>query len=54
MDCSTPGFPVHHQNPELAQTHVHTLIKNNLKKKHDLIEVCYQKEPYCDGKTPSD
>ena len=22
MDCSTPGFPVHHQLPELAQTHV--------------------------------
>ena len=23
VDCSTPGFPVHHQFPELAQTHVH-------------------------------
>ena len=23
MDCSTPGFPVHHQLPELAQTSVH-------------------------------
>ena len=23
MNCSTPGFPVHHQFPELAQTHVH-------------------------------
>ena len=23
MDCSTPGFPVDHQLPELAQTHVH-------------------------------
>ena len=23
MDCSTPGFPVHHQLPEPAQTHVH-------------------------------
>ena len=22
-DCNTPGFPVHHQLPELAQTHVH-------------------------------
>ena len=22
MDCSIPGFPVHHQLPELAQTHV--------------------------------
>ena len=23
MACSTPGFPVHHQLPELTQTHVH-------------------------------
>ena len=23
MVCSTPDFPVHHQLPELAQTHVH-------------------------------
>ena len=23
MDCSTPGFPVYHQLPEVAQTHVH-------------------------------
>ena len=23
MDCSTLGFPVHHQLPELTQTHVH-------------------------------
>ena len=23
MDCSTPGFPVLHQLPEIAQTHVH-------------------------------
>ena len=23
MDCSTPGFPVLHQLPELAQTHIH-------------------------------
>ena len=23
MNCSTPGFPVHHQLPEFAQTHVH-------------------------------
>ena len=23
MDCSMPGFPVYHQLPELAQTHVH-------------------------------
>ena len=23
MDCSSSGFPVHHQLPRLAQTHVH-------------------------------
>ena len=23
IDCSMPGFPVHHQFPELTQTHVH-------------------------------
>ena len=23
MDCSMPGLPVHHQLPEIAQTHVH-------------------------------
>ena len=23
MDCSMPGHPVHHQLPELSQTHVH-------------------------------
>ena len=23
MDCSTPGFPVHHCLPEFVQTHVH-------------------------------
>ena len=25
MDCSMPGFPVHHQLLELAQTHVHSI-----------------------------
>ena len=23
MDCSLPGFPIHHQLPELTQIHVH-------------------------------
>ena len=23
MDCSTPGFPIHHQLPEFTQIHVH-------------------------------
>ena len=26
MGCSTPGFPVHHHLPELAQTHVAELV----------------------------
>jgi len=26
MDCRTPGFPVLHQLPELAQTHVYRLV----------------------------
>ena len=26
MDCSMPGFPVHHQHLELAQTHVHESV----------------------------
>ena len=25
MDCSTPGFPVHHQLLEFTQTHVHRI-----------------------------
>ena len=31
MDCSTPGFPVHHQPLEFAQTHVHWV--------HDAIQL---------------
>ena len=26
MNCSTPGFPVHHQWQKLAQTHVHRVV----------------------------
>ena len=26
MGCSTPGLPVHHQLPELAQIHVHRVV----------------------------
>ena len=29
MDCSMPGFPVHHQLPELTQTHVHRVSDAN-------------------------
>jgi len=34
MDCSTPGFPVHHQLPELAQTHV---IKSVMPSNHLIL-----------------
>ena len=33
MDCSIPGFPVHHQLPELAQTHIHRVS--------DAIQPCH-------------
>ena len=38
-DCSTPGLPVHHQLPELAQTHVHWLVmpSNHLILCHPLL-----------------
>ena len=29
MDCSMPGFPVHHQLLKPTQTHVHPTIKRN-------------------------
>ena len=35
MDCSTPGFPVHHQLPELAQIHVHR-VSDAIKPPHSL------------------
>ena len=39
MDCSTPGFPVHHQLPELTQTHVHCVCmpSNHLILYHPLL-----------------
>ena len=36
MDCSTPGFPVHHQLPKLAQTHVHGL-NDAIQPSHSLL-----------------
>ena len=36
MDCSTPGFPVHHQLPELAQTHIHR-VSNAIQPSHPLL-----------------
>ena len=35
MDSSTPGFPIHHQLPKLAQTHVH-LVSEAIKPSHPL------------------
>ena len=35
MDCSMPGFPVHHQLPELTQTHVHC-IGDSIQPSHPL------------------
>ena len=35
MDCSTPGFPVLHHLPELAQTHVH-LVGDAIQPSHPL------------------
>ena len=36
MDCSTPGFPVHHQLPELAQTHIHQ-VGDAIQPSHPLL-----------------
>jgi len=35
MDCSTPGFPVHHQLPELVQTQVHR-VSDAIQPSHSL------------------
>ena len=35
MDCRMPGFPVHHQLPELVQTHVHR-VNNAIQPSHPL------------------
>ena len=36
MDCSMPGFPVHHQLPELTQTHVHR-VSDAIQPSHPLL-----------------
>ena len=36
MDWSIPGFPVHHQLPELAQTHVHW-VSDAIQPSHPLL-----------------
>ena len=36
MDCSMPGYPVHHQLPKLAQTHVHR-VGEAIQSSHPLV-----------------
>ena len=36
MGCSMPSFPVHHQLPEVAQTHVHQ-VANAIQPSHPLL-----------------
>ena len=38
MDCSTPGFPVHHRLPELAFEHVHQ-VGDAIKPSHPLSSI---------------
>ena len=40
MDCSTPGFPVHHQLSELSQTHVHR-VSYDIQLSHPLSSPSY-------------
>ena len=35
MNCSTPGFPVHHQLPEFTQTYVHC-VSDTIQPSHSL------------------
>ena len=46
MDCSTPGFPVHHQLPELAQTHDHW-VSDVIQPSHSVVPFpsCLQSFP---------
>ena len=45
MDCNTPGFPVLHHLPELAQTHVHR-VSDAIKPSHPLSSLsCLQSFP---------
>ena len=36
MDCSTPGFPAHHELPELTQTHLHW-VSDTIQPSHPLF-----------------
>ena len=38
MNCSTPGLPVHHQLPEITQTHVHG-VSDAIQPSHPLSSI---------------
>ena len=37
VDCSTSGFPIHHQLPEPTQTHIHSLVSDAIQPSHPLL-----------------
>ena len=39
MDFSMPGFPVHHQHPELAQTHIYR-VGDAIQPSRPLLSLC--------------
>ena len=45
MDCSTPGFPVVHQLPELAQTHVHR-VSDTIQPSHPVVPFSSCLQPF--------
>ena len=45
MDCSTPGFPVHHQLPELIQTPVHQWCHPTISSSVTPFSSCLQSFP---------
>ena len=50
MDCSTPGFPVHHQLPELAQTYMPSVTWRTRKGGSDGQSRCENQEHWCPRK----
>ena len=44
VDCGTPGFPVHHQLPKLAQTHVHR-VGEAIQPSHPLSVIPFSSRP---------
>ena len=40
MDCSTSGFPDHHQLPELTQTHIHR-VDEAIQPSHPLLSTSH-------------